>query len=138
MSGSSSSTIVSPPQIRRDVFLSFREEDTHDSFISHLYAELQRKKIDTYIDYKLGRGEEISPALHKAIEDSMIYVLVFSQDYASPTWCLDELINDKTIVLILWMLHGLRSLTMHIGLCSFTFQGDQFLINSLVMARDIQ
>nr|KYP61504.1 TMV resistance protein N [Cajanus cajan] len=93
MSGSESysSIVVSPPLIKHDVFLSFRGEDTRDNFISHLYAELCRKKIDTYIDNRLDRGEEISPALHNAIEDSMIYVLVFSEHYACSTWCLDEL-----------------------------------------------
>ncbi|KAG4403111.1 hypothetical protein AAZX31_01G032000 [Glycine max] len=92
MAGSSSSAAVSLlPVIRHDVFLNFRGEDTRDNFISHIYAELQRNKIETYIDYRLARGEEISPALHKAIEESMIYVVVFSQNYASSTWCLDEL-----------------------------------------------
>jgi hypothetical protein len=49
------------------------------------------KKIETFIDYKLGRGDEISPALYKAIEESMIYVVILSKNYASSTWCLDEL-----------------------------------------------
>jgi hypothetical protein len=43
------------------------------------------------MDHKLGRGEEISPALYKAIEESMIYVVILSENYASSTWCLDEL-----------------------------------------------
>ncbi|XP_022640193.1 disease resistance protein RPP4-like [Vigna radiata var. radiata] len=74
-----------------DVFLNFRGEDTRDNFISHLYAALQRKHVETYIDYRLQRGEEISPALQTAIEESKIYVLVFSENYASSTWCLNEL-----------------------------------------------
>jgi hypothetical protein len=49
-----------------DVFLSFRGEDTRDNFTSHLYAELRRKNIETFIDYRLDRGEEISPALYAA------------------------------------------------------------------------
>ncbi|KAG5088839.1 hypothetical protein JHK86_001451 [Glycine max] len=77
MAGSSSSAAVG--------------EDTRDNFISHIYEELQRKKIETYIDYRLARGEEISPALHRAIEKSTIYVVIFSQNYASSTWCLEEL-----------------------------------------------
>ncbi|GAU12881.1 hypothetical protein TSUD_73680 [Trifolium subterraneum] len=90
--GSSSSAAISmssPPKY--DVFLSFRGEDTRDKFISHLYAELCTQKIETFIDYKLGRGDEISPALYKAIEESMIYVVILSKNYASSTWCLDEL-----------------------------------------------
>ncbi|TKY68181.1 TMV resistance protein N [Spatholobus suberectus] len=91
MSGSFSSVVVSPPLIRHDVFLNFRGEDTRDNFVSHLRAELRRKKIEAYIDERLGRGEEISSALHKAIEESKIYVLIFSEHYASSTWCLNEL-----------------------------------------------
>jgi len=92
-STSSSSAATSPPcqTPKYDVFLSFRGEDTRDNFISHLYAELGRKKIETFIDYKLGRGDEISPALYKAIEESFIYVVILSENYASSTWCLDEL-----------------------------------------------
>jgi hypothetical protein len=83
--------MASSPTTKHDVFLSFRGEDTRDNFISHLYAELGRKKIETFMDHKLGRGEEISSALYKAIEESMIYVIILSENYASSTWCLDEL-----------------------------------------------
>ncbi|GAU19030.1 hypothetical protein TSUD_193680 [Trifolium subterraneum] len=94
MFGSTSSSAIPmscSPTPKHDVFLSFRGEDTRDNFISHLYAELGRKKIETFMDHKLGRGEEISPALYKAIEESMIYVVILSENYASSTWCLDEL-----------------------------------------------
>ncbi|CAJ2633581.1 unnamed protein product [Trifolium pratense] len=74
-----------------DVFLSFRGEDTRDNFTSHLYAELCRQNIETFIDNRLDRGEEISPALYKAIQESTIYVIILSQHYASSSWCLDEL-----------------------------------------------
>jgi len=91
MAESSSSFAVSTSPTRHDVFLSFRGEDTRDNFISHLYAALKRKNIETYIDYRLQRGEEISPALETAIEESKIYVIIFSENYASSTWCLNEL-----------------------------------------------
>ncbi|GAU12880.1 hypothetical protein TSUD_73670 [Trifolium subterraneum] len=94
LGSTSSSTAISmscSPTTKHDVFLSFRGEDTRDNFISHLYAELCRKNIETFIDYRLARGDEISPALYKAIEESMIYVVILSENYASSTWCLDEL-----------------------------------------------
>ncbi|XP_061996321.1 disease resistance-like protein DSC1 [Rosa rugosa] len=84
----------SPPPahaFKYDVFLSFRGEDTRNTFTSHLHAALKQKKIETYIDYELVRGEEIAPALLKAIEESKLSVVILSQDYASSTWCLDEL-----------------------------------------------
>ncbi|KAM6596529.1 hypothetical protein CsatA_007053 [Cannabis sativa] len=76
-----------------DVFISFRGEDTRDHFTSHLHEALLQKKIETYIDNMLNRGDEISPALKKAIEESKVSVIVFSENYASSTWCLDELVH---------------------------------------------
>ncbi|KAG2667266.1 hypothetical protein I3760_15G105600 [Carya illinoinensis] len=76
-----------------DVFLSFRGEDVRQNFISHLYDALHRKGINTYIDEHLERGKEISPALLKAIEESRILVIVFSKNYASSMWCLEELMK---------------------------------------------
>ncbi|KAL5537983.1 hypothetical protein UlMin_045751, partial [Ulmus minor] len=77
-----------------EVFISFRGEDTRKTFTSHLHAALRREKIATYIDEEdLGRGDEISPALMSAIEESMIFVVVFSENYANSSWCLDELVH---------------------------------------------
>jgi hypothetical protein len=81
------------PQRKYDVFLSFRGEDTRLKFTSHLHAALERKKIYTYIDYRLERGDEIGPALLTAIEQSKLSVIVFSKDYASSSWCLDEVVH---------------------------------------------
>ncbi|KAG4390487.1 hypothetical protein GLYMA_06G310000v4 [Glycine max] len=75
-----------------DVFLSFRGEDTRRTFTGSLYHGLHQRGINVFIDdEKLRRGEEISPALIGAIEESRIAIIVFSQNYASSTWCLDEL-----------------------------------------------
>ena len=94
MASSSSSSSSSTLTQKHDVFLSFRGEDTRDNFTSHLYAALRRKKIGTYIDYNgLNKGDEISPALVQAISESKISVIIFSKNYASSTWCLDELVH---------------------------------------------
>ncbi|KAL2339968.1 hypothetical protein Fmac_007908 [Flemingia macrophylla] len=74
-----------------DVFLSFRGEDTRRNFTSHLYEALRQKEVKTYIDYRLEKGDEISPSLTKAIEDSHVSVVIFSENYASSKWCLTEL-----------------------------------------------
>ncbi|XP_021800561.1 TMV resistance protein N-like isoform X2 [Prunus avium] len=77
-----------------DVFLSFRGADTRTTFIDHLRNALVGKGIHTFIDDdELPRGEEIKPVLVKAIEDSRISVIVFSENYASSRWCLDELVE---------------------------------------------
>ncbi|CAN6544714.1 unnamed protein product [Malus baccata var. baccata] len=92
-SSSSSAAAISSPRRKYDVFLSFRGEDTRNTFTSHLHAALLRKKLDTYIDYKLERGDEIGPALLEAIGKSKLSVIIFSKNYASSTWCLDELVH---------------------------------------------
>ncbi|ESR56000.1 hypothetical protein CICLE_v10023793mg, partial [Citrus x clementina] len=78
---------------RYDVFLSFRGEDTRDNFTSHLFAALRRKRIKIFIDEEANRGDEISLALLNAIEGSKISVVIFSKNYASSKWCLDELVK---------------------------------------------
>ena len=76
-----------------DVFLSFQGEDTRNNFTSHLYKALCDKGINTFIDNDLQRGEEISMELLKAIELSKISIVVFSKNFTSSTWCLNELIK---------------------------------------------
>ena len=77
-----------------DVFLSFRGKDTRNSFTDHLYAALQRSGIFTFRDNeRLERGKSISPELLKAIEESKFAIVVLSRNYASSTWCLDELVK---------------------------------------------
>ncbi|CAL8082554.1 unnamed protein product [Prunus armeniaca] len=76
------------------VFLSFRGLDTRSNFTGHLYSALCQHGINTFMDDDgLGRGEEISSTLLTAIEDSKISVVVFSKNYASSKWCLDELVK---------------------------------------------
>ena len=75
-----------------DVFLSFIGEDTRNNFTDHLYATLQRSGIFTFRDNeRLERGKSISPELVKAIEESRFAIVILSRNYASSTWCLDEL-----------------------------------------------
>ncbi|XP_039155231.1 TMV resistance protein N [Eucalyptus grandis] len=75
-----------------DVFLSFRGPDVRKNFLDHLYVALDQAGIFTYIDSEeLRKGEQISPALMKAIKESQIAIVVFSVDYASSSWCLEEL-----------------------------------------------
>ncbi|KAM7465505.1 hypothetical protein LguiB_013067 [Lonicera macranthoides] len=75
-----------------DVFLSFRGEDTRKTFVDHLYFALHQRGIFTFKDdERLERGRSIAPELLKAIEFSRFAIVVFSKDYASSSWCLDEL-----------------------------------------------
>ncbi|CAJ2647821.1 disease resistance protein RPV1-like [Trifolium pratense] len=87
------STSSSTPQQKHEVFLSFRGEDTRYTFTSHLHATLTRLDVGTYIDYNLQRGDEISSALLRAIEEAQLSVVVFSKNYGNSKWCLDELVK---------------------------------------------
>ncbi|XP_052301343.1 disease resistance protein RPV1 [Populus trichocarpa] len=89
------------------VFLSFRGPDTRKNFTDHLYKALIQAGIHTFRDVdEIRRGENIDFELQKAIQQSKISIIVFSKDYASSRWCLDELVmimerkrNDDCIVL---------------------------------------
>ncbi|KAL5776084.1 hypothetical protein ACOSP7_009010 [Xanthoceras sorbifolium] len=89
---SSSSSSSSFLTLKYDVFLSFRGDDTRQGFMSHLHAALRREEIKTFVDYHLRKGETISSSLLTAIEQSRISIVVFSKDYASSKWCLEELV----------------------------------------------
>ena len=90
MASSSSLTV----QSKYEVFLSFRGEDTRNGFTSHLAAALHRKQIQFFIDdEELKKGDEISPAISNAIETSDISIIIFSKDYASSKWCLNEVVK---------------------------------------------
>ncbi|XP_028772677.1 TMV resistance protein N-like [Neltuma alba] len=90
--GCSSSSLGSTKRRKYDVFLSFRGEDTRKNFTDHLYAALKRKGLRTFRDEEeLERGESINPSLLQGIEESRSAIIVFSLNYASSTWCLDEL-----------------------------------------------
>ncbi|KAJ0763536.1 putative protein kinase RLK-Pelle-CrRLK1L-1 family [Helianthus annuus] len=75
-----------------DVFISFRGRDTHKTFVDHLYSALATRGLTTYKeDEAIPSGESISSLLDKAIQESQIAIIVFSQSYAGSSWCLNEL-----------------------------------------------
>ena len=92
-SSSSSSHAASVPLKKYDVFISFRGEDTRVGFTSHLHAALCRSKLHTYIDNRIEKGNEVWVELVKAIKQSTLFLVVFSENYASSTWCLNELVQ---------------------------------------------
>ncbi|KAJ9563412.1 hypothetical protein OSB04_008572 [Centaurea solstitialis] len=88
----STSSLPKRSCFKYDAFLSFRGEDVRNTFIGHLHEALERDSIYTYKDdVEMERGEIIKDDLFKAIEESKFFIIVFSKDYASSTWCLNEL-----------------------------------------------
>ena len=87
-----SSSSSSAARGKYDVFLSFRGEDTRNTLADLLYDAFNQKGINAFKDdEKLEKGKTISPELSRAIEESRFAVVIFSKNYASSTWCLDEL-----------------------------------------------
>ncbi|GAU38821.1 hypothetical protein TSUD_356720 [Trifolium subterraneum] len=93
MASSSSQTATTVDLKTYDVFISFRGDDTRSGFTSHLHAALKRSYLETYIDYRIEKGSQVWTVLVKAIKDSTLFLVVFSENYASSTWCLNELIE---------------------------------------------
>ncbi|KAG7615567.1 Leucine-rich repeat 3 [Arabidopsis thaliana x Arabidopsis arenosa] len=78
---------------RYDVFPSFRGEDVRNNFLSHLLKEFESKGIVTFRDDHIERSHTIGHELRAAIRESKISVVLFSENYASSSWCLDELVE---------------------------------------------
>jgi hypothetical protein len=93
MASSSSQAVTTVDLKKYDVFISFRGDDTRVGFTSHLHAALNRRYFETYIDYRIQKGEEVWAELEKAILDSTLFLVVFSENYANSTWCLNELVE---------------------------------------------
>ncbi|KAL7590853.1 hypothetical protein Lser_V15G33495 [Lactuca serriola] len=84
---------LSPSPTKYDVFLSFRGVDTRNSFIDHLHKALLDANINTFLDEEeIQTGEDLKPELESAIKASKASIIVLSKNYASSTWCLDELV----------------------------------------------
>ncbi|GAU49373.1 hypothetical protein TSUD_252470 [Trifolium subterraneum] len=89
------------------IFLSFRGEDTRNSFTGFLYQALSQGGFKTFMDDGgLQTGDQISPSLLNAIEESRLSIIVLSENYANSTWCLEELVKilecKKSKTQIVW------------------------------------
>ncbi|XP_018717588.2 disease resistance protein RPV1-like isoform X1 [Eucalyptus grandis] len=74
------------------VFLSFRGPDTRHGFTDFLYHDLVDAGVRVFRDEDdLRVGEMIGGNLLRAINNSLIYIPIFSRTYASSKWCLREL-----------------------------------------------
>lgn len=84
----SSSKLGSSKLGKCDVFLSFRREDTGNNFVDHIYSALEQRGILTYMKKETVPLDD--PSHLKAIDESRISIIIFSKNFASSSWCLDE------------------------------------------------
>lgn len=87
--------VTSPSQATSyDVFLNFRGSDTRQGFTGYLYKALFDSGIHIFIDDEgIQSGQIIPESLKEAIKKSRIAITVLSPDYASSSFCLDELVT---------------------------------------------
>ncbi|XP_057989351.1 disease resistance-like protein DSC1 [Hevea brasiliensis] len=92
-SSSFSSCALAPRLKKHDVFISFYGKDIREGFLSHLQKELKQNQIYAFVDENLERGEDILSSLLAKIEESYVSIVIFSENYAYSSWCLDELVK---------------------------------------------
>jgi len=82
-----------------DVFVSLRGIYVRRGFLSlrgvdvrrHLIEEFSQKQMAFFAVDNIQTGEELSEALFGAKEESLISLVIFSENYASSRWCFLEL-----------------------------------------------
>ncbi|CAL9237546.1 unnamed protein product [Arabidopsis halleri] len=87
------SSSSSPRTWRYRVFTSFHGPDVRKTFLSHLRKQFICNGITMFDDQGIERGQTISPELTLGIRESRISIVVLSKNYASSSWCLDELLE---------------------------------------------
>ncbi|KAK2990359.1 hypothetical protein RJ640_000812 [Escallonia rubra] len=95
-----------------------REEpgaDTRTTFTTDLFQALKAADLKPFMDDDgIKRGNTITSELEEAIRNSRVSIIIFSKDYASSSWCLDELLyifdqyHSKTKT------HGILPLFYHV------------------------
>ncbi|KAK7276812.1 hypothetical protein RIF29_17958 [Crotalaria pallida] len=75
-----------------DVFFSFRGSDTRNNFIDSVYRGLRQMRLVIFYDDKVLYSEDESKlSVLEAIEESRTSIVFLFSNYASSSWCLDEL-----------------------------------------------
>lgn len=74
-----------------DVFITFFGDDTRYGFAGNLWKSLSNRGINTFVDDH-SKGDEIASTLLNVINESRIAIIVFSNNYAFSSFCLQLLV----------------------------------------------
>lgn len=91
---SSSSSGVGKISKGPQVFINFRGEELRNGFIAHLEVALKRANINYFIDKHEQVGRKLQNLLVR-VEQSRVALVIFSKEYTTSVWCLDELAKIK-------------------------------------------
>ncbi|RID79253.1 hypothetical protein BRARA_A02007 [Brassica rapa] len=81
-----------PSCCSHQVFPSFCGADVRKAFLTHMLKEFRIKGITVFIDNDIKKSMTIGPELEEAIKGSRVSIVIISKNYASSTWCLNELV----------------------------------------------
>ncbi|XP_023643838.1 disease resistance protein RML1A-like [Capsella rubella] len=87
------SSLIKSRTYRFNTFSSFHGPDVRKSFLSHLRKQFSYNGITMFDDQGIERSETIAPSLVQAIRESRILIVILSKNYASSSWCLNELVE---------------------------------------------
>ncbi|XP_023643317.1 disease resistance protein ADR2-like [Capsella rubella] len=87
------SSSSSPGNWRYNVFTSFHGPDVRQTLLTHLRKQFSSNGITMFDDQGMERGHTIDSSLKEAIGESRIAIVLLTNNYASSSWCLDELLE---------------------------------------------
>ncbi|CAL9241848.1 unnamed protein product [Arabidopsis halleri] len=91
------SSSVRPTTTGPQVFINFRGKDMRNGFLSFLEPAMREANINVFVDKHEVVGTDLVN-LFVRIQESRVAVVIFSKDYTSSEWCLDELAQIKDCI----------------------------------------
>ncbi|GJU76054.1 gypsy type transposase [Tanacetum coccineum] len=105
--GSSSLKSITNHTWSYDVFVSYEGGDIIQSFVDHLFRDFIRKGIRAFKeDDHVCRGEERSPQVFRAIEQSRFLVVILSDGFASSPSCLFKKVDSRVFPISIHLCTG--------------------------------
>ncbi|KAH7404131.1 hypothetical protein KP509_15G012100 [Ceratopteris richardii] len=73
-----------------NVFICHRGPETKRNVVSVLKGMLNSEGITCFVDFGMDKGTDANSAIEKAIESSLVDIVIVSADFRSSHWCLKE------------------------------------------------